>query len=611
MKYLLAITLLVGLVVMLKIISSETQPLEPLTNKSPNTSSVICANIENKNLKKDNVQYYIEKYGRANQDEEQIRRVYDVFDKISRVADKRQHREPKLLVYNSQNFCLGEPLAAALPDGYIVLSKQAVEILYNNVSTIVGDTRAAFVLGHELAHLANDDHWHLEFYKIVRGNQSLRPLVNSFFEQNGEQKEIQADDRGFIFAAMAGFPVDKLLTNKPNFFDYWQQQTVSSFGKKNPELEIRAEAVRGRLGNLLQDLPYFHFGLRLSHFERCDDGVYFFKEFLKQFPAREVYNNLGVCYLQRARLKLGKNAYFYWLPSVLDVSTQIDDFRFQDSRGVGKALAEEFLREAKKFFELALQQEPSYLPAIVNLAITTLHLGEIYEARVAIEKAIEKAPDDLNIQGLQAIIMYEEGEKSPYVDMWTHSRQLLKNLTLKPKAPLSIFYNLAQLLELRKRADATELWQQLALDAANLPPPIRELVCEKSACPSISSKIPKNSWNLPVELGVSVEYDELASNTLSEWQKMPEKGHRLYEKKINETIYEHPNGSVSVLALDGTVEMVVLKKLEKMTLGELADYCGQPLSVRELVNGRVWTCDYWAALVVGEQVIEVWVVRAR
>ena len=57
--------------------------------------------------------------------------------------------------------------------------------------------------------------------------------------------------------------------------------------------------------------------------------------------------------------------------------------------------------------------------------------------------------------------------------------------------------------------------------------------------------------------------------------------------------------------------MVVLKKLEKMTLGELADYCGQPLSYRELVNGRLWSCDYWAALVVGEKVQEVWVVRAR
>ena len=91
------------------------------------------------------------------------------------------------MVYNSQKICLGDPLAAALPDGYIVLSKHAVEILYKNVSSIVGDTRTAFVLGHELAHLANDDHWHLEFYNLVRRNQSLRPLVNRFFEQNGEQ----------------------------------------------------------------------------------------------------------------------------------------------------------------------------------------------------------------------------------------------------------------------------------------------------------------------------------------------------------------------------------------------------------------------------------------
>ncbi|KHD09121.1 hypothetical protein PN36_22925 [Candidatus Thiomargarita nelsonii] len=63
-----------------------------------------------------------------------------------------------------------------------MLSKKAVEILYKDN----GDTRAAFVLGHELAHLANDDHWHLEFFNLAKSNQSLRPIVNRFFAQNGQ-----------------------------------------------------------------------------------------------------------------------------------------------------------------------------------------------------------------------------------------------------------------------------------------------------------------------------------------------------------------------------------------------------------------------------------------
>jgi len=62
---------------------------------------------------KDNVQFYLEKYGRA------------------------------------------DPWAIALPDGYIIIASQTLDICYKNVSKEIGDTRIAFILGHELAHLAN------------------------------------------------------------------------------------------------------------------------------------------------------------------------------------------------------------------------------------------------------------------------------------------------------------------------------------------------------------------------------------------------------------------------------------------------------------------------
>ncbi|MEN8216450.1 MAG: M48 family metalloprotease [Pseudomonadota bacterium] len=560
----------------------------------------VCAGVKGAN--KNSVQYYIDKYGRASEDDAEVRRIYQVFDKVSLVADKRHHRVPKLVVYNNKNVCEGEPLAAALPDGYVVLSKKAVEILYKDSAQ--GDIRAAFVLGHELAHLANDDHWHLEFFNMARGNQSLRPIVNRFFAQNGEDKELQADDRGFIYAAMAGYSVDSLLSDKDNFFVYWQQQTVRG-GETHPSLDVRAEALRERLRKLLGDLPYFHFGVRLSQFGRCDDGIYFFKEFLKYFPAREVYNNIGVCYLQRARRVLGEKAYFYWLPSVLDVMTLVEDF----SLSKGWLLADDFFKEAKRYFDLALDEEPSYLPARVNLAITALLQGEIYEARAAIEKALGLAGDDLGIQGLRAVIVYEEGKLSPHVDMWLHTVNLLRSLALEPNAPLSIFYNLARLLDERKRAGADDIWQQLAQQAAKLPAPIRGIVCEKYVCPA--REFPKKIWDLPVALGVLVEYDDLASKTLSQWQKLPKKGHRLYEKQINETIYYHPDGRAEVLVLDGLVEMVVLRKFDSLAVNELGGYCGQALRQSPVVNGVIWSCDHWAALVVENKVEEVWVVISK
>jgi len=551
----------------------------------------------------DQVQYYISNYGgRVDADDNWVRRVSKVFDKVSFVADKRHHRQPQLTVIKGFNNP-DDPLAIALPDGHIVLSKQAISLIYNNVSPTLGDTRAAFVLGHELAHLAKDDFWHREFLSVTRVRSSLHQLIKNYRDKNGKHKEIEADDRGFIYAAMAGYPVDELLADGPQpFLVYWQQQTFQGVSETHPHPEERAALLRVRLQKLLESLPYFHFGVRLSHFDRCDDAVYFFKAFLTEFPSHEVFNNLGVCELQRARKALGKAAaYTYWLPSVLEATTQLEDLSLPDVRRGEQANAKEFLINAAEYFEFALEMVPSYVAANVNLAITALYLKNIYEARAAIEKARQLAPDDLEIQGLRAVILYEEGRQSPYIDMWPKSLELLESLAQQPNVPLSVWYNTARLLELRKRTGADEFWQKLAQHAAELPPPIRRIVCGKTVCPAPRRQRPQAVWDLPVKLGVRTK----RHRTLRQWQTMP---FRLYD--IREQIYRHPNGSAEVLALKKRVEMVVLKKLGHLTTEDLAAYCGQPLRQRVVMNGTIWTCQDWAALVVGEKVQEVWVVKA-
>jgi tetratricopeptide (TPR) repeat protein len=540
------------------------------------------------------VEHYLLKYGgRADAEDELVDRVYKVFDKVSLVADKSHYRSPELVIVKGFNKP-SDPLAVALPDGYIVLSKRTLEVIYKKVSRVHGDTRAAFVLGHELVHLAND---HFLCHELGRRCQKTK------------ETELEADVRGFISAAMAGYPVDKLIAEEPhqsNFFEYWEQQAFRSVVDTHPEPKVRAGILRKRLKKLLENLPYFHFGVRLAHFDRCDDAVYFFREFKRYFPSRDVYNNLGLCNLQKARKRLGKEAYSYWLPTVLDVTTKLDEFSFKG--GGMDASAKEFFIKAKKSFIAASEMEPSYLPAKVNLAIAALYLGEIYEARGSIEKAYKLAPDDLDIQGLRAVILYEEGEQPHYVDMWPRAIGLLENLAQQPNVPLSVLYNIAQLLEKRGRTGADELWQRLAQRVAELPKPIGEIVCKKTACPQLQqhSTVPKR-WDLPVKLGVKTRrYKTL----FSQWHKIPsDRRHRLY--KIGEKIYQLLDGTAEVLALESRVEMVVLKKLENVSKDDLPAYCGLPLGQRAVVNGTLWSCDNWAALVVDDKVKEVWVVKTQ
>jgi hypothetical protein len=87
--------------------------------------------------------------------------------------------------------------------------------------------------------------------------------------------------------------------------------------------DLRAALLQQRLRDLQDKLGFFDFDVRLSHFDYCDDGVYFFQEFQKVFPGREVLNNLGYCYLQMARQDMDPSrAYFYWLPLILEGETR-------------------------------------------------------------------------------------------------------------------------------------------------------------------------------------------------------------------------------------------------------------------------------------------------
>jgi tetratricopeptide (TPR) repeat protein len=550
----------------------------------------------------DRAQYYIDQYGSADKKDERVQRVRQVFDRIKQVADKRAHRLPELKVIK-QSRKKDDPLAIALPDGSIILSQRAIEFFYYNVSPEMGDTRAAFVLGHELAHLAKDDFWHRQFFSLTKESKELKEMLSRLKDSNRIKKESEADDRGFIYAAMAGYPVDKLVVKGPlqqAFWKYWEQQAVRMVLDSHPSPTDRAEVLRLRLQDLLTQLPYFQFGVRLAHFNRCDDAVYFLKEFARAFPSHQVFNNLGLCELQQAQLELGDRAYSYWLPSVLDVSSELEDEWVSMSKGEElSTLARNLLNRAKEYFEWASDKDASYLPARLNLVTTTLYLGEIYQARAQIEKARQLAPNDLEIQGWRAVILFEEGKQS-LTDMWPDVVDLLEKLAQQPVPP-SVLYNMARLLEQRGRTGAEEFWQRLA-QQADLPRAIRDIVCEKTTCPPPQpNQTAKAHWELPVKLGDRTK----RHRTLRQWQKISSR--RLYD--IREELYQAPNHSAEVLGLNRRIEMVVLKQLQHLSLKDLPAYCGHPLRQRHVVNGTLFSCEHWVALVADEKVKEVWVIK--
>jgi len=569
---------------------------------------------------RDYVDYYVDWYGSIKASENtQVATAHQIFERLKKLANKNpKFLNPKLRVLKNKG---RTPWARALRDGNIVLWKSAIEACYQGArSKEEIEARLAFVLGHELGHLAKDDYWHLDIACMF---STKKCKTSRFFTKERMIKELRADGEGYAYAALAGYRVDLLLGKKP-FLSYWLKQIKPPKNSPYPPIKERVAVLQKYLQNIQKKLTFFDFGVRLSHFERCDDGEYFLREFQHIFPAREVLNNMGFCYLQRARQKMkSERAYFYWMPLVLDVETLAASLKTPSyfsisfkslKQAAASGQGEGFLKEAMIYFKKAVEADQGYLPAQLNLAVTYLYLGKPHKARSVLEEAQHLAPDNLEIQALQALALYEQSEVD--LDLWPRTVARLEKMAIKAQAPPALLYNLARLLEIRPRpGQARQYWNRLARMADSLPTPIRMHVCQQQSVVEncffqngqTSPKAAPWEWPIPftwqaLSTQVSVRIK------LNQWKKTP---FDWYREKLHGHIYQHPDGHVEVLELDDFMQMQVLKGGDLGTVKNLSEYCGQPLRQRQLARGVLWTCGEWAALVFEDKVQEVWRVLGR
>ena len=566
--------------------------------------------------------FYIENFG-GRVDPETLPHVYEVFTKVRATAEINDRNLPQLVVIKN----LPGPPAFVLPDGNLVLAQKALDVIYKDIPLWEGNTRLAFVIGHELAHLASDDFWSAEIEHLIHSKafsgEMDRALLEPIEQDSADlmERELKADDKGFLYAAIAGFPVEVLLEQENDFLSYWVDCTNTQSSTSHPEAFHRTELLRVRLQQKKDALEFFFMGMRLAHFGRYQDAIYFFREFQDAFPGREVFNNLGVCYLQMALKNMPPAlAYQYWLPGILDNNTAINRTTllpiFRDRTRI--KIAEDFLHKAVRYLATATEKDPAYTIGYINLASAYFYLNEMYKARAAIEEARLLQPDDYTIESLRALILLKEGQP---MDTWSYAEEIFSALASHhptDTAPLSIYYNWARLLEERGRS-AENQWKKLDARKNELPWPIAHMMCERLKDPaaiedcltqmhhsetSTGATLPKP---LPIQPGFESWQSEATEHPLREWQELAFHWHATTAN--SGIIYHRPQGDV-VLEMDGVVEMVVLDQKAESSEQWLQE-CGEPHYKRPIINGELWSYGHWATLVEDNQAKEVWVVREQ
>jgi tetratricopeptide (TPR) repeat protein len=410
---------------------------------------------------KDHASWWIQTYGLADRaDTEFLDRVEAIFVRVAAAADKRANRLPTLVVLNAK----GSPFAMALPDGSVLLTKGALEICYANQPAGLGDSRLAFLLGHELAHLGNDDFWHAAAFEALeqhasRTNTEEPPVISP--DDDAKVREVRADTYGMLYMTIAGFE-PSVLFGEESFFEEWTAQLtrlgLKVLGEQATPTE-RTAMVKAQLMAIEAEIDYYHFGVRLIQIGRFQDGLLLLEKFRDRFPSREVLNNIGYAHFQMAARHLGdcdgRLIVRFKLPTIIDPNSRVSHLR----SGAGASPCFEtrnvkrHLQEAERNLEEAVAMDSSYLPARLNLFSVHAVAGKGAQALVEAEGALEIDDEDPRARGARAVALYLYGEQSGLSTADTAIEQL-EALQREGERDSTIAYNRAAMLSERRRVQA-------------------------------------------------------------------------------------------------------------------------------------------------------------
>ena len=522
-----------------------------------------------------------------------IPNAQNVFDRVLAAADKRYNTTPNLVILRE----LSSPWALCLKDGTIILTQKALEFCYQDVDKQTGDSYIAFIIGHELSHLANDNFWHVEAFKALKkyGNElKSKDIINILKETEDiedsnharniiKKKELKADANGLIYLSMAGFDASAIINTKPkNFLKEWTLNTQSNTylnDRTHMSNEQRIEFLRTNLKSVRENIVFFDIGVRLYQLGRYLDAIDFINAFKEKYPGREVYNTLGLIHYKLAINFLAKcdkeRAFQFKLSTLLDTKTlakPINKRSKNTSDCYEMTIFKEHIQYAIHYFKSACEKDPYYLPSRINHSSALIIAKDYSGAMSSIDKALNIHPKNKNCLNNRAVAMYLLGLQIK-VDMFKQSYDILINLTKEYKNYSDAYYNLARILTERNRFAAShDKWNNflglehfgIYANIARKSLGMKEIVVKKKDA-SKTNLFGKS----PVNLGL---LNKKTKKQLASLKKISfELGN------VSGAFYL--GNQIKVLVLENTIELVDNVIKNEISLQKAKEYFGSPLKV--------------------------------
>jgi tetratricopeptide (TPR) repeat protein len=530
--------------------------------------------------------------------------AHAIFAQLAQVAGKRPGMVPRLFITASEPWDIILPVA--IRDGWIILSKGVLDICDREPTW--GKDRLAFVLAHELAHHLKDDLWHMRFFDAMEAAQTPTPTALAFVNELRRSteaaehvlaREVQADQQGIIYATMAGFTPQAIVTTDQgvNFFVDWvraldpRRLIGIAAEHTRPTPQERAEALRTTLRQIADQTAAFQAGLWFYYAGDYLQAIRAFDTFRVVFAGPEVHHNLAASHHQ-----LALQAYRVWQPTAqtfpftlsfaIEPLTRASQIYLERTRGQAAAPAEQFrqhLETAIHWYRETLTQDAAYLPTALNLGAALILRGahtpkapphpDFAEAIMLLSRALEHAPQAPELLNALGVALF-------YDERFDRAWAALTQAASGDPAYAAPVFNLGVLARVAHREAEAQRYQhtyeQLVGGPAAAPPTPRppvETVAE--GLPGMPAQDVPSSWGVPMRSTVQVDGKAL-------------------------TMATYPTG-IMTLAQRGEVLMLMARdgyrgsSAQGITLGSLTHDVlrryGPPTRRHELPRGHSWAYE--------------------
>ena len=308
--------------------------------------------------------------------------AHKVYNQIIDAIGNNNPRSPKLVFKDSER----NPASYSPKKKTITIENKVLEICYSFGKDSLN--ALSYILAHELGHHYRNHGWmsqyaSLEFSDALDG-QNKTP-------EQRESYEIEADIYAGFYAHIAGYDALKVA-------DFFLDAIYTSYSlphdlKHYPTLAERKAIIDQNKSDFEELRDIFDLANILMSVGQYDYAQELYQYIIdKGFTSREIYNNLGLCYLYEALALDVEDTYFNLLITFkIDLSTRLESNGSTRGAMTAQQQAIMFFSDAKREFETAIQLDDNYSIAKENLFFTDValtYLGETVRSQITSDDLI-------------------------------------------------------------------------------------------------------------------------------------------------------------------------------------------------------------------------------